>query len=350
MIKKSLIKFWAILASTLGLGLFCESANASNVSIIYKVGKTGTAAGDLVSAADHSELEAMVASVKNGEASKICIRSYSSPEGSYSWNQRLAERRSKSTLDLLREIWPELPDSLVAIDNVAEDWAPAIAYVRRSSQPWKDEALQILKSNIPDKEEKLQDLWGGVVWDELLWNCFTRVRRTVVSTVPKANIQFSESSGKPEISVKFAVGSTQVDKFCLDNPVQLEALTAAINSNAPPEVIYLDAFASPEGRVSWNKVLASRRAESVKSLLVELGVPSDRITVRTREENWEGLRSVVESGYSGVDKAEVLDILADSSLDPETREEKLQSLSGGATWSRLVSGWMENLRCVKISL
>lgn len=350
MIKKPLIKFWAILVAMLGLGLFCESAFASNVSIIYKVGKTGASASDFVSTVDNSELEAMVAAVRNGEASKICIRSYSSPEGSYNWNQRLAERRSKSTLDLLRQIWPELPDSLVAIDNVAEDWAPAIAYVRRSSQPWKDEALQILQSNISDKEEKLQDLWGGVVWDELLWNCFTRVRRTVVTTVPKANIQFSESSGKPEISLKFAVGSTQLDKFCLDNPVQLEALTAAINSSAPPDVIYLDAFASPEGRVSWNKVLATRRAESVKSLLVELGVPSDRITVRTREENWEGLRSAVESGYSGEDKAEVLDILSDSSLDPESREEKLKSLSDGRTWSRLVSSWMEELRCVKISL
>ena len=141
-----------------------------------------------------------------------------------------------------------------------------------------------------------------------------------------------------------------MDKFCLDNPVQIEALTAAIQSNAPPEVIYLDAFASPEGRVSWNKVLAGRRAESVKNLLVELGIPSDRITVRTREENWEGLREVVESGYSGADKQEVLDILADSSLDAAAREEKLQSLNGGRTWAGLVSGWMENLRCVKISL
>lgn len=350
MIKKSLIKFWAIMAATLAFGLVCESASASGVSIIYKVGKTGTSAADLVSAADRSALEAMVAQVQNGEASKICIRSYSSPEGSYNWNQRLAERRSQSTLSLLKEIWPELPDSLVAIDNVAEDWAPAIAYVRRSSQPWKDEALQILQSNIPDKEEKLQDLWGGVVWDELLWNCFTRVRRTVVSTAPKSNIQFSASSGKPELSVKFAVGSTQVDKFCLDNPVQLEALSAAISSNAPPDVIYLDAFASPEGRVSWNRVLASRRAESVKSLLVELGVPSDRITVRTREENWDGLREIVESSYSGSDKQEVLDILADGSLDAAAREEKLQSLNGGRTWAGLVSGWMENLRCVKISL
>ena len=172
----------------------------------------------------------------------------------------------------------------------------------------------------------------------------------MVSTVPKSNIQFSESSGKPEIAIKFAVGSTQLDKFCLDNPVQLEALTAAINSGAPPDVIYLDAFASPEGRVSWNRVLASRRAESVKSLLVELGIPSDRITVRTREENWDGLRFAVESGYSGEDKAEVLDILSDSSLDPEAREERLKSISGGSTWSRLVSGWMEDLRCVKISL
>jgi hypothetical protein len=49
-------------------------------------------------------------------------------------------------------------------------------------------------------------------------------------------------------------------------------------------------------------------------------------------------------------KQEVLDILADSSLDAAAREEKLQSLNGGRTWAGLVSGWMENLRCVKISL
>ena len=354
MLRRSLISVLVILGVLLpGVGAFAGNWSGS---FKWQAGKSGLDLSNRANASALEELDALASSVEGGRIARINVTSYSSPEGKLSWNTTLAARRSEAIVSLLKERFPDLTDSQIVVNDVPEDWASAEQYVRASNKQWKDEALTLLKSGKNDLETLLQDLWGGIVWDELMWNCFTRIRRTEVYVEYTTNIEISATSVTPSenphgasFSVKFPAGSSEVLSNYLDNSEQIRALQLFAKSLPPGSVVALDALSSPEGRVSWNLTLARRRAEAVKRQLVELGVSVDRITVRSCEENWEGLREVVSSSWFGSDKNEILQILDDDSLSGATKKEKLQSLNGGAVWSRLIAASMKSLRCVNIS-
>lgn len=354
MLRRSLISVLVILGVLLpATGLF--AANWSG-TFRWQAGKSALDLSSRANASASAELDALASSVATDRIVRINVTSYSSPEGSLSWNTKLAARRSEAVVSLLKEKLPGLADAQIVVNDVPEDWTSAEQYVRASDKPWKAEALELLKSGNKDLENRLQDLWGGVLWDELLWNCFTRIRRTEIYVEYTTDLQISATSAKPVdnptgalISVKFPAGRSDLLPQYLDNTEQVQALQSFVKSLPPGAVIVLEALSSPEGKVSWNQTLARRRAEVVKRKLVELGVSADRITVRSCEENWPGLREVVASSWFGSDKNEILQILDDSSLSVASKKERLESLGGGATWSRLIVASMPSLRCVNVS-
>ena len=339
--------FCALAALLLPGSLF---ASTVPVTFRFQAGKSSLPGGSLNSSAE-SELQALIdgASAKEGI---VRIRTFSSPEGKTSWNARLAQRRSDSVVALLKEKWPGLPDSLVVVENVAEDWKSVETYVRSVDKPWKEDALTLIRKGGDDLEERLLELWGGVAWDDLLWNCFTRIRRSEIEFIFAPDTQFSARSdlagSSGPVEFVFPVGCTDWLKGFGNNAASLEQLTRALNQTEGGTVV-IDAFASPEGRRSWNLVLARRRAESVRTLLIGAGISPDRITVRTQEENWAGLRSFVSDTYPGADRDEVLAILDDSSMDESQKESALRALSGGRTWNGLIASAMGGLRVVRVS-
>ena len=136
------------------------------------------------------------------------------------------------------------------------------------------------------------------------------------------------------------------------NETILALLRHNIEGLSSDSKIILDSYSSPEGRSSWNKVLALRRAESVKRKLVSLGVPEDRIVVRELGENWKGLREQVGIMHPGTDKDSILRILDDESIaSDDLREQALMNLRGGAAWNSLIAGGaMDPIRCVEITI
>ena len=337
-----------------GAGLFAGNWSGC---FRWQAGKSALDLSNRENASAIAEIDALASSVEAGRIARINVTSYSSPEGSLSWNTKLAARRSEAIVSLLKEKLPGLTDSQIVVSDVPEDWASTEAYVRAcNNKEWKDETLTLLKSGKNDKESLLQDLWGGIVWDDLLWNCFTRIRRTEIYVEYTTNIEISASSAAPtdnphgeRVSVKFPAGNSEILSHYLDNTEQLQALQFWIAALPPGSIVVLDALSSPEGKVSWNLTLGRRRAEAVKRQLVELGVSADRITVRSCEENWAGLREVVASSWVGPDKNNILQILDDSSLSGSSKKERLEALEGGATWGRLIAASMRTLRCVNIS-
>ena len=355
MSRKVIITALVVLGMLLpGLGSFAGNWSGS---FRWQAGKSALDLSNRTNASTAAELDALASEVEAGRIARINVTSYSSPEGSLSWNTKLAARRSEAIVSLLKEKLPGLTDSQIIVSDIPEDWASVESYVRAcNNKEWKDETLTLLKSGKNDLESLLQDLWGGIVWEDLLWNCFTRIRRTEIYVEYTTNIAISASSAAPtenphgeRLSVKFPAGSSDILAQYLDNTEQLQSLQFWIESLPPGTAVVLDALSSPEGRVSWNLTLGRRRAEVVKRKLVELGVSADRITVRSCEENWEGLREVVSSSWVGPDKNEVLQILENSSLSSSAKKERLEALNGGATWSRLIAASMRTLRCVNIS-
>ena len=288
----------------------------------------------------------------------VLVRVASSPDGPQAVNARLARERADNMVSWLRDRYPQLPDSLIRTVVVSEDWEGVEQYLRRSSHPWREEALAIVTARGADREERLKDLWVGEAWDVLYKSNFPLLR--------KADVQLVFGSGQAE-DVPAAGDASSSDLAALEGKSRSGGLILpaavgkasfeadsrldqlASDAASLGTVFVVDAWASPEGRFSQNESLSRRRAESARDLLLRAGVPSERILLRSHGEDWTGLRAAVLRDYDGPDREDVLWILDDASLGAEAKKAKLRLLSDGKTWRRLIAGHMADLRRAEIS-
>lgn len=353
------VRQFSIFAAVVGIFFLgakpCAAVPASSwkVTFTHNAGKSGVDMNSSVNKQAFAELDSIIAHAQGRKLSKIEVKSYSSPEGRLAWNSKLASLRSANVKKIVEEKMGAQGYPQILENNVPEDWDAARIYLRQVDKPWKDEALKIINSGDAGRKEKLEDLWAGEAWDDLIWNCFYAVRRTEVIFSFDSNSEFSEAQGavaEGPYSIKFPVGRTSIATSYSNNAENLQALKSLANTVEGGKTIVLDAYSSPEGRASWNLVLARRRAESVKAYLVANGVPADKIMILAVQEDWAGLKEVVEDNWFGEEKQDILRIASDSSLSSDKRESELRSLSHGQVWNKLIASWMQDLRRVDIRL
>ena len=111
----------------------------------------------------------------------IRICGYSSPDGNYGNNERLAEARSRFFSIFLRSLYG-LPRGLVAVSSVAEDWEGLVDLLERDDPPYREAVLRVIgRYGIFNGREKyLMELQGGYPYKDMLRNFFPRLRRIEV--------------------------------------------------------------------------------------------------------------------------------------------------------------------------
>ena len=109
---------------------------------------------------------------------RITIKGYASPEGSYAANKRLAEGRTRSLVDYLKKEYP-LDGNLFALDFEAEDWAGLRAFIVQSNMKEKDALLKLVDSdiNVDTKERRLRMEYPEA-YRRLLQECFPSLRHS----------------------------------------------------------------------------------------------------------------------------------------------------------------------------
>lgn len=344
----------AMLAGLMWLGSISLSAQEGNHAVRERVHfRFSRSAVDSTYRGNASSISRLDAAAAADGLQYVQVRVSSSPDGPEAVNARLARERASSVKAWLKERYPQIPDSLVRTIIVPEDWDGVARYISRTAEPWKAEALTIISGNKADREARLKDLWVGEAWENLMKHSFPLLRRAeiqfVFGTSAPQDVEGQvlpeerPSVASPSGDVLFAVGKTALVRDFAANAAAIDAIVPDSGK------IYLDGGSSPEGKASYNNVLAKRRAESVRSALVAAGVADDRIVVRSEGEDWEGFRANVLNDYSGADRDEVLWILDDSSLGTEAKKSALRALDGGRTWRALIASHMSNLRRVRIS-
>lgn len=111
------------------------------------------------------------------------------------------------------------------------------------------------------------------------------------------------------------------------------------------EKITLEAYASPEGELSHNIELSGRRAEALCDYISEAyGIGRSFFTVRSKGENWEGLRAAVSASalLTSRERSDLLRIL--DIQDLATRKTLLKEYDGGKTYAVLVREIYPGLR------
>lgn len=110
----------------------------------------------------------------------IQLTGYASPEGKYSHNVNLANRRIVGVMNYLSDTYLLPNKSVFRLSAVAEDWDGLVKALQASDRPYKEEALEIIRT-VPlfdGRELKLMELRYGDPYREMLTDFFPRLRRT----------------------------------------------------------------------------------------------------------------------------------------------------------------------------
>ena len=117
-------------------------------------------------------------------------------------------------------------------------------------------------------------------------------------------------------NIFFRINSPQIDSAFKSNARAISQLrsdleaTIAIDGNLP-ESIYILASASPDGRLEFNRQLSMDRAESAKTLLLEMFPQIDASDIRVEyiEEDWDGLLQVLKASKDFPQRDEMIAVL-----------------------------------------
>lgn len=130
------------------------------------------------------------------------IKGWASPEGVSVFNASLSLDRAKAILDYIeRKTGISLRASAVTLSGMGIDWKGLEeAMLRDGKTPYIDEALHIIR-NVPvwqtengalvgSRKKSLMDLHGGEVFDHLMYNIFSPLRRAeiVLSYIPEPRL------------------------------------------------------------------------------------------------------------------------------------------------------------------
>ena len=118
-----------------------------------------------------------------------------------------------------------------------------------------------------------------------------------------------KSVSQGDLDIYFAVNKSDIVTSFMDNSAEIKDIAAAVEQSGVKQ-IHLMGYASPEGPYEFNKALAARRAEAVKSFLrghgvgdnVDIAVDSSpanwdevkRMLGETFIENWRGIVAIID--------------------------------------------------------
>lgn len=148
--------------------------------------------------------------------------------------------------------------------------------------------------------------------------------------------------------IDFAANATELQPDYRNNRAELTKITATIDSvrndgDISVTSVVIKGSASPEGPYTTNEKLAKGRTEALKNYVSKLyRFNSDFIKTDYVAENWEGLREYV-AGSSLAHKSEILAIIDDSSLKPDTKDWRIK-LNYPEEYKKLASEVFPTLR------
>ena len=106
------------------------------------------------------------------------LRGYSSPDGSYATNEKLAAARTRTIKNYVSALYG-LPEKVYVSESVAENWKALREAVAQSNLSGKDLILEVIDGNLdPDKKEaRIKKNWPKQ-WKQMAQEMFPLLRRT----------------------------------------------------------------------------------------------------------------------------------------------------------------------------
>ncbi len=152
----------------------------------------------------------------------------------------------------------------------------------------------------------------------------------------------------------FPVNQSVIQPNYRRNPEELAKIEDAfydIKNNRDVQIrsLYVQGFASPEGRYNNNDRLARERSYALKDYMKHrFGLMEDMFKVDYTAEDWDGLKAMI-AGSDIAYKDEIINII-ETTGEPDARESKLMRLRGGAPWRTMLRDMFPMLRRVEYQI
>lgn len=125
---------------------------------------------------------------------EINVVSGVSPEGGTAFNRRLSDNRAKAIMRYLQN-YMAIPDSLLTVTSLGEDWNGLYRLVKESDIPYREEALDIILNTpewifkdgviVDGRKRQLKMLRGGVAWRAMYKDIFPILRSSALQIIVK---------------------------------------------------------------------------------------------------------------------------------------------------------------------
>ena len=135
--------------------------------------------------------------------------------------------------------------------------------------------------------------------------------------------------------INFVVNKWEMRPDYMNNRAELRKITDTLDimvrdKNVTVKQIKIHGWASPESPYEHNRMLATNRAKSLTDYVRQMySLPTNVFApAEATPENWEGLRkAVVEMNRAYLPhRQEILDLIDDTTIDPDPKEQKLKKL------------------------
>ena len=152
--------------------------------------------------------------------------------------------------------------------------------------------------------------------------------------------------------IYFKINSSEIVPSYLSNKTTLEDMDKIMRTNNADLNIKIEVFSSPEGLEATNNILSEKRAESIKRYFSTKYGHTGKFTIETESlgENWNGLLESVLSDNKIPERAELIQILKDQSLDHSQQKNKIKKLDSGKTYAYLTRYQLPKLRLALINI
>lgn len=143
-----------------------------------------------------------------------------------------------------------------------------------------------------------------------------------------------------KVRLLFQFDSSVVDSSFMHNTQNLNILHRMVTNEdivSNLDSIIVTATSSPDGAPAYNRKLIERRANSLKSYLLDKYPHLDRSKITTHIENryWEGLIDAVERDRNVPGRKELLAMLNNPRLTDAEKSRRMEAIEGGATFAYL---------------
>lgn len=203
----------------------------------------------------------------------ITLKGYASPEGSYSFNTKLAAARSQSLkADLEKRL--NINPNLIKAESFSEDWDSLKNWLLVSDWPSKDQLLKIINDNSDPnvRDAKIRALDNGKVYAKLLKDVYPGLRR--VDYIVNYNVKpFTVETGQviilthPENMSLYEMYQV-AESYDKNSPKYAEAyeIASRLYPNDPTANINMAAVAINARDLAKARKYLKRVAESASSL------------------------------------------------------------------------------------